>query len=219
MSPPRGPKSCRQVVGCISTGASQRWCGPGAVTAFVAAWLVAGAATPRYSPARQAISQLARIGAPHRLIMTMGFVIFGVGVPIFGRWLAHRLGGCRPVALCLGATGLSTLGVAVIPLTVHGSATQDRVHAVFAVASYVSLAATPLFAARPLVRAGRSCAAALSVLTGVASALALAWTSIGPQTGLFQRLGLTVVDIWLVMMAAWPRGNPPPSQVASAGGA
>jgi hypothetical membrane protein len=171
--------------------------------AFIAGWVIAGAWTPGYSPVRQAISQLAQIGAPHRVIMTVGFVVYGLGIVVFGRWLGP-LAGSRPVAWCLALTGLATLGVAACPLTAAGASTQDHLHAAFAAVGYVSLAATPVFAARAWARSGRRVRAALSVLTGIGSAVALAATLTGVHTGLLQRLGLTVLDVWLVAMATSP---------------
>ena len=49
------------------------------------AWAISGAATTaRYSPVDDAISNLARIGAPTRVAMTLGFVVFGLGLIAFG---------------------------------------------------------------------------------------------------------------------------------------
>jgi hypothetical membrane protein len=61
--------------------------------AFVAAWLGAGLATGGYSAVEGAISDLAAVGAPHRGLMTLGFVVFGVAVPIYGLALRRVLPG------------------------------------------------------------------------------------------------------------------------------
>jgi hypothetical protein len=164
--------------------------------AFVGAWSLAGLAARHYSATQDAISRLAETGAPTRVAMTAGFVAFGIGVPVYSRALRAALDG--PAWITAFATGVATLGVAAAPLDAHG---QSTLHGCFAVAGYATLAATPLLAARPLGRAGRREWAALSRLTGVASAACLVATIAGPAHGLFQRLGLGVVDAWIVATA------------------
>ena len=161
---------------------------------FVTAWSVLGATTSRpYSPVHDAISRLAEVGAPTRPGMTLGFVAFGVGVPLFGLALRDELPG--PAWTTAVATGLATLGVAATPL--GDSETVDVVHGAFATAGYVTLAATPWLAAPHLPRrAGRVARTAALV-----SAAALAATVVAPAHGLFQRIGLTTVDAWVVGMA------------------
>jgi hypothetical protein len=48
---------------------------------------------------------------------------------------------------------------------------------------------------------GAAEAAALSLAAGVIAGLSLAATALGPTHGLFQRLGLTIGDIWLAASA------------------
>src|SRR5206468_5718933 len=81
------------------------------------------------------------------------------------------------------------------------SASGDTVHGVFAGAGYLTLALTPLLAARPLRRAGRATLANLSVAAGSVAGISLLATTTTDANGLFQRLGLTIVDIWIVMTA------------------
>ena len=97
------------------------------------------------------------------------------------------------------ATGIATLAVAATPL--DRSDTIDTLHGAFATIGYVTLAATPLLAARPLQSAGHRTLAGLGVAAGVTSAVALALTPTSLPTGLFQRLGLTASDIWIVSTA------------------
>jgi len=97
-------------------------------------------------------------------------------------------------------TGLATLGVAAAPLDV--SSRVDLLHGAFASVGYASLAALPLLAAGPLERAGCSRWAKASRVVAVASGLALIATLAGSRHGLFQRLGLTVGDAWIVASAA-----------------
>ena len=165
---------------------------------FVAAWSIGGLAATHYSAIDDAISKLAEIGAPTRPFMTAGFVVFGIGVPVYAVALRAALPGRS--WLTAAATGLATLGVAVAPL--GRSASGDALHGVFAGAGYVTLALTPLLAAGPLRGAGRSTAANISVATGVVAGLSLAATTVADANGLFQRLGLTVGDVWIVATAA-----------------
>jgi len=175
------------------------WGGIAGPAAFVSAWTVGGATTRHYSPVDDAISRLAAVGASTRPLMTAGFVAFGVAVPVYSLALRESLPG--PAWRTALGTGLATLAVAVFPLDV--SSTIDHVHAVAAALGYVTLAATPLLAARPLGAAGHRGAARASVAIAVASGLCLAGTVAGPAHGLFQRVGLTLGDAWLVASAAW----------------
>jgi hypothetical protein len=170
--------------------------GPGA---FAGAWLIGGTRRPDYSAVADAISRLAAVGAPHRGLMTAGFVGFGVGVPVHA--LALRASVPGPAWMAVLGTGLATLAVAAAPL--DASPRIDRLHNGFAALGYVTLAATPLLAARPLAASGHPGAAAVSMATGVASGICLAASRSGCRAGLLQRLGLTLGDVWLAASAAW----------------
>lgn len=161
--------------------------------AFVAAWAVLGRRLPGYSPVDDAISRLAAGGAPDRYVMTAGLVALGTGLPLYGSALRATLPG--PAWVCATATGLATLGVATFPL---GSPTPDRIHGIFAGIGYATLAATPLVAAAPLARSGRTGWARVSVAAGLVSGASLLATLAGPASGLFQRLGLTTGHAWIV---------------------
>ena len=129
--------------------------------------------------------------------MTAGFVVFGVGVPVYAVALRAALPGWSWATAA--ASGLATLGVAAAPL--GRSSSGDAVHGIFAGAGYVTLALTPLLAAGPLRRSGRTALARASVAAGTVSAISLL-ASITPSfDGLFQRLGLTIVDVWIVTTA------------------
>lgn len=177
-------------------------CGIAGPVAFVGGWLVNGLRTEGYDPVVQAISQLAREGAPTRLPMTACFVVFGVLVPVWAPTVARELGApsLRPA---VAVAGLATLAVAALPLTREPGGTQDLLHGVAAGSGYVAMALTPLLAVRALHRAGHRTAAALCGLTGALSAAALVATVASDSSGLFQRLGLGVVDLWHVVVAGW----------------
>ena len=153
-------------------------------TAFVAAWAIAGARRDGYSPVDDAISRLAELGASSRPLMNAGFVTFGVAVPTFAVAARQALG--TPATAALVVAGLSTLGVAATPL----GPGPDTAHGVFAGIGYIAMAATPVLADR---RRG--------AMVSALAAASLVATTIGPAHGLFQRLGLGVVDAWIVATA------------------
>lgn len=170
--------------------------------AFVAGWLTAGAIRPRYSAVQEQISQLARIGAPHRFLMTGAFICFGVTMPVFAPVLDDFLGTRKALTSSVSLAGLATLGVAAVPLSLSGGGTEDVVHGTFATLGYIGMALSPLIGAVAFYRRRRIAAAAVSGLTGVVSAAALASTPfVSSNFGLLQRLGLGVVHAWLVVMA------------------
>lgn len=170
-------------------------CGLLGVVGFVAAWAVGGQLVDGYSGIDDAISQLAAIGSPARAMMSAGLVVFGIGVPLFAQALRSALGG--PAWIAATVTGLATLGVALTPL-----GRFDTAHYVFAGVGYVSLAATPLLAARTLRARGATRSANWSVGCGLVTAVLLAASTMDTAHGLTQRLGLGVTDAWIVVVAA-----------------
>ncbi len=174
-------------------------CGVLGPSSFVGAWAVGGQWTPGYEPTVDAISRLAAEGAPTRALMTGGFVLFGVLVPVFASTAARTL---RQPALrwSVGAAGLSTLLVAATPLTRVEGTGQDALHAVWAGTGYVAMAVSPLLGALALRRDGHPRAALLSAVVGVVSAACLAGTVPAGHSGLYQRLGLSVVDAWYAVI-------------------
>lgn len=172
--------------------------------AFIAAWTVAGALTAGYSSVDEAISRLAAVGAPNRPLMTAGFVGFGLGIGVYALALRRHLRG--PAWAALAGSGAATLGVALFPL--GKSSAVDVVHNLAAGLGYLSLAAVPLLAARPLCETGHGRAALVSVAAAGLAGACLAATLLGPLHGLLQRAGLTVLDAWLMASAlALARSN------------
>ena len=163
---------------------------------FAATWAIAGATTTGYSPVDNAISDLAAVGAPTRVAMTVGLVVFGLGVSAFGFALREALDGRAWIAAI--TTGACSLAVAATPL---GGWSGDAVHGTFAGLGYAAIVALPLLAGSALAASGRQTAAVLSVLTAAISAVCLVATTFGPAHGLWQRLGLTVADAWIVVTA------------------
>jgi|GEM_PF-701456 len=189
---------------------------------FVAAWVAAGGVTERpHSPVDDAISRLAAVGSDVRPLMTAGLVGFGALVPV-GAW-AMRRSVSTASAVAASCAGLMTLAVAATPL--DRSAATDRWHALAAGAGYAALAAAPLLGAAPLLRHGHSLLGALGAVSGSVAAASLALSAGTLPTGLFQRIGLTAVDAWLVAVGgaiaagrlAGPRGRDRPGRRRPAG--
>ena len=174
------------------------WGGAIGPVLFVGAWSSAAAVTARaYSPVYDAISRLAERGADTRVLMSAGFVGLGVALPIYARALHRAVPGVAWLAAT--TTGIATLAVAAFPL--GHSASGDTWHGVFAGIGYVTLASTPLLAARPLLRQGHRALAALGVVAGAVSTVSLVLTTTAAQKGLFQRVGLTATDLWIAVSA------------------
>jgi len=171
-------------------------CGLAAPLVFVGGWAALGATAPGYEPLEDAISSLAREGAPTRAAMTTCFVVFGLLLPVWAPVLARRLAVPALVPV-VALAGVATLAVAALPLTRGGGQPQDAAHAAAALTGYVAMALTPLLAARGLRGRGRTA----SLLVAAVCALALAGSVVTGSGGL-QRLGLTVVDAWHVVLAA-----------------
>ncbi len=164
--------------------------------AFVGAWTLAGATTPGYSPVDNAISDLAAVDAPTRAAMTAGLVVFGVALIAFGGALREVLEGRAWIAAV--TTGGCSIAVAATPL---GGWSGDEVHATFAGLGYASIVAVPLLAAASIAKTGRRGWARVSILAGVISAACLTASTVGPAHGLWQRLGLTIGDVWIALTA------------------
>lgn len=166
--------------------------------AFIGAWVVGGAVKDGYSPVSDAISRLAEQGASTQPLMTAGFVSFGVLVPVYAKALGEALSspGTR---WAVTASGLGTLAVACFPLSVEGGTFLDSGHTVAAGAAYVANVIAPLAAARHL--RSRRLKAASYALSAVMAACLAGSLRFDDVTGLLQRTGLTLFDVWAVIGA------------------
>ncbi len=172
-------------------------CGVGAPASFVTAWVVGGLRTHGYDPFSDEISQLARVGAPTRPLMTAGFLGFAALAPFWARVLAKALD--EPaLRASVAAAAVGTLGVAALPL---GTSFGDAPHALAASVAYLGMASSPLLGGRAFDRSGHRAAAVASYTVGGVSAASLLASLAGRYDGGFQRLGLTVVDAWFVVLA------------------
>lgn len=175
--------------------------------AFIAAWVTAGALMPAgSSPIEDAISRTAAVGAPTRWLMSAGFVAYAIGTGMGAAALRRHVPG--PAWVALGVNAVATLGVALTPL--DRSPTVDSAHAVAAALGYASLALVPLLAVRPLAAAGQRHRALASAAVGaVVAGCLMATVAADGTSGLLQRAGLTVGDLWLITAGvALLRGAP-----------
>ena len=176
---------------------SRPWSALGLVAgpaAFIAGWVIGGGRTPNYSPVNDAISRIAAIGAPERVTMTTAFVTYGAAVIVGSTALrSSPLRRCWSLAAINGA---ATIAVAALPL--EHSASMDTWHGVAAGIGYASITALPIVSAGPLRELGYDRAAKLAIAGGVTSGICLIATTVTDANGFFQRLGLTVGDVWLV---------------------
>ena len=159
---------------------------------FVSAWATLGAGAAGYDPTRDAISRLAALGAPTRPAMTAGLLALSAGMGLYGVAIRPRPGWLLPVA-----NGVITLAVAALPL----GGRFDAAHGAAAALGYVTLAAIPAVVGRR----------PLSIAIGMVSGLCLLLTVLADRDGLFQRLGLTVAQAWIVISALALLRSPTPS--------
>ena len=156
------------------------------------AWAALGSGAGGYDPTRDAISRLAALGAPTRPAMTAGLLALAAGMGLYGVALRPR-----PMWLLPVANGVITLAVAALPL----GGRFDGAHGGAAALGYVTLAAIPAVVGRR----------PLSIAIGVVSALCLLLTILADdRDGLFQRLGLTVAQAWVVVSALALLRSPTP---------
>ncbi len=163
--------------------------------AFIASWGISGALTKGYSPIRDHISDLAAVGAPTRHLMNLGFLTFAVGVGLAAAPLRSLIG--RPGAALLGANAALSVGIMLAPL--GRSPDGDRAHAVVAGLGYLALAATAP-AAVPALRSEHRALANASIAVGATSLACLGLSFVRPESGFWQRAGITATDAWLATM-------------------
>ena len=184
------------------------WFAIGAQVVFVAAWLVAGAAQPGYSPARSTISALAAEGAAHPWIVMAGLAVFGAGVLALAVAVARTLP-ARPatyVAVGLFAVaGLALIAAAFVRLPcdpARAACSGGAAHGVMAILAQLAILLSPF----ALARAAWPGALARGALIagGLIVAIGLFDQSLMHKgvEGTIERVGLTLDQVWLVLVAA-----------------
>ncbi len=175
--------------------------------AFVGAWVTGGLLRDDgYSPVSDAISRLAEQGASTQPLMTAGFVGFGVVMPFYAHELGHALRS-RGAQVAVTVTAVGTLAVAALPLSAGGGQRIDTWHAVAAGTAYVANVVAPLVVARHL-RSPPARRASYTLSAAMAACL-VASVTYDDLTGLFQRTGLTLFDLWSVTGAVVLLGHLP----------
>lgn len=164
--------------------------------AFISAWAISGSALAGYSPIRDHISELSAVEAPTRTLMNVGFGAFAIGVGA-ASWPLRRIIG-KPGAVALAVNAALSVGVMMAPL--HRSPEVDRLHNVLAGLGYISLAVTGPLAVRTLAERNRALAALAAGVGFVTFASLVLSLRSSAESGLWQRVGLTTTDVWLMGM-------------------
>ena len=184
--------------GAIRTAAVGGVLGP---LLFVASWAASGALRDGYSPVHDAISRLAERGAPERWIVTSGMLAFGAGSLLLAAALRsdERL---RKTSLAVVVVGLSAVAVAMFPCSQGcpglGELT-DNAHILAAGVNYAAFTAAPFFTAAAIHRDDRRFAAISVAAASVAAAALVVQASGLGANGLWQRIGLTIDDTWMLV--------------------
>lgn len=181
-----------------------RFAGIGGPAAFVGAWAIGSAVKDGYSPVSDAISRLAEQGASTQPLMTAGFLGFGLLMPVFARALGQELGS-RSVQAAVTASALATLAVAAFPLSPEGGTSVDTLHNVAAGVAYAANVLAPIVAA-PHLRTPVARRASYA-LSGAMTAALVGSLALDDVTGLLQRAGLTMYDVWAVALAVTVLGR------------
>ncbi|WP_156756948.1 DUF998 domain-containing protein [Actinokineospora pegani] len=165
-----------------------------APVALIGGWTLAAAARPGFDQARQTISALAAVGAPHRWIMTAGLAVVGVCHVV----TAVGLTGARPAGrVLLAVGGVGTAAVAAVPDPLGG-------HAIAAAVAFGALSVWPAVAGAP---GRRSSWAATAVL--VACLAGFGWSlQAGHLVGLTERV-LAGAQVCWPAIAVLARRPPP----------
>jgi predicted phosphodiesterase/hypothetical membrane protein len=182
-----------------------------ATTAFVAlvgGWTWAATSQPAgFDAVRESISALAATETPHRWIMTVALVVTGLAHVGSALMLPGMRRGGRWV---LGAAGVATVAVALVPLP--SRADGSLAHTVVATASFVLLALWPWFAAHraatPLLRPPAARTATV-VLVALVASLAVGARA-GMPFGAHERVVAALLALWPLATAAtawWTLGH------------
>ncbi|CAN7283542.1 DUF998 domain-containing protein [Knoellia sp. LjRoot47] len=190
------PPTSGHVRGALATSTT-------AVLALVGGWTWAAMEQPDgYDAVRESISALAASETPHRWIMTLALVL--TGVAHVGSAVLLQ-GMRRPGRLILGAAGLATVAVALVPLPSRSDG--SALHTAVAALSFVLLALWPWFAAHadatPLLRPPVARSASVVLLVLVAT-LPLG-TRAGMPFGAHERIVAALLALWplATAVAAW----------------
>lgn len=187
---------------------------------FVAAWVVAEALDPGYSPGKQPIDELAARFAAHPWIAIAGFVALGLSIAALGPALLAvlpRRRASRVAAVLFAVGGAAVVLHAVLPLDCSLSVDQhcraqwdagklswqSYAHVGAGVLFDLAFVLTPFAIARALWPAP---AATLALTCGTSGIVILGAVVVGARgaggpDGVVQRVGLVPVHVWVLIVA------------------
>jgi hypothetical membrane protein len=154
---------------------------------------------PGFDPLRDAISDLAAIGATDRAIMTTAFIGTGLAylVTAFGLTEVSLTG-----RLLIGVGGLATIAVALVPLPENGG---SAAHTAAATTAFLALAVWPFFGSKGGAGTAGVLRPPLCVVAGVILLALVAWFGItlraGGPLGLAERIAAGAQAIWPFIVA------------------
>ena len=186
---------------------------------FIAAWIVGGALEPGYSHVEQAISELGASDATHPWIVNTGLVLFGLSIAALGPALLAVLPRRRATRVAMALFVMAGAAVVLSGLfQLDCGMTQDRcldrfhagelswqhsAHLWLGLVFDLAFVATPFAIARSLWPRDSGLLALACGVSGVvilALFIGLDQPDVG-AAGLFQRIGLGVVHLWVLIVA------------------
>jgi hypothetical membrane protein len=186
---------------------------------FALAALIGATQVRGYSHVYNFVSELAAVGSDARVLMTIGFLVFGVCIVAFA-WSLRVL---RPAATALvvvvALSGAGTLMAGTFSCdrdcpTKGETSTHQDLHNVSSVVTFSAWIVAPLVAARQL-RGSRF--ARLSLVLGlielVGGLVLGSFSDHQPDdpVGLLQRIVLVAMGVWFVLLALELRRTPQPT--------
>lgn len=189
-------------------------CGVAAPIIYVVTVLLGGLITPDYSHVSQAISELTATGAPHKLLLDIGFFSYNVAALLFAVGLLWRLWRYRRRQLAVGAVLLA--GVALSGLLMYfapmdlldGPVTlAGQLHMALAAAcSLLTILATLVTGLGFRGLHGWRAMGIYSVLSAgvivVTGAMAAVGAAMGsPVLGIYERLTIGTFMLWMLVLA------------------
>jgi uncharacterized protein DUF998 len=188
---------------------------------FIAGWIVAGALEPGYSAQRQAISELGSATAAHPWILNFALGVWGFGFVCLGAAIAPGLRGrpwgrIAPALFMVGGAAAALAGPVRLdcapngdPLCAAREAAGDLsfthyTHLWLSVVIVLALLATPFALARA---EWPSRLARLTLAGGIGAAILWFASTVAIQgghanDGFYQRVGLGVINYWVLLVAA-----------------
>lgn len=173
---------------------------------YTVTWLVLGFLDPTYSHIRDPISNLSASGVPYAPVMTSIIILFALLIVAFAFGLQRSLpagfwGG--PAALVIA--GIGYMGIALFPLDLANPADPNVPHTISASITVFALMFAPVLLLPRLRRDTgwrnlRGYSIATTVLA-LAFAVLASLPAFASLQGLMQRLVLTVVVVWMFVIA------------------